>query len=27
VPKDAVAVQDWTQIERLAAAAASLKRP
>jgi 2-dehydro-3-deoxyphosphogluconate aldolase/(4S)-4-hydroxy-2-oxoglutarate aldolase len=26
-PKDAVAAQDWTQIERLAAAAASLKRP
>lgn len=26
-PKDAVAVQDWTHIERLAAAAASLKRP
>jgi 2-dehydro-3-deoxyphosphogluconate aldolase/(4S)-4-hydroxy-2-oxoglutarate aldolase len=26
-PKDAVAVQDWTRIERLAAAAASLKRP
>lgn len=26
-PKDAVAVQDWTRIERLAAAAANLKRP
>lgn len=26
-PRDAVAVQDWTQIERLAAAAANLKRP
>ena len=26
-PRDAVAVQDWTRIERLAAAAASLKQP
>jgi 2-dehydro-3-deoxyphosphogluconate aldolase / (4S)-4-hydroxy-2-oxoglutarate aldolase len=26
-PRDAVAAQDWTQIERLAAAAANLKRP
>jgi 2-dehydro-3-deoxyphosphogluconate aldolase/(4S)-4-hydroxy-2-oxoglutarate aldolase len=26
-PKDAVAAQDWPQIERLAAAAATLKRP
>ena len=26
-PKDAVAAQDWPQIERLAAAASTLKRP
>jgi len=26
-PKDAVASGDWTRVERLAAAAAALKRP